>query len=161
MSQQVVHDPGWVTAERAVVVPPFAEVEVEITHRGTLDRDLDVVPWRSPSIHGSHLLRLDITTVDGVVPPAVAQVDATDKRNVPLGRRRVARNDELLMVGAAQADTLVQEDLAAGCVHLHTEVTVFLGAEAEPVRVRAPEESLDSHAAPRGVSQDGANLGLV
>ena len=44
---------------------------------------------------------------------AVAEVDAADERDVVIGPRRAAHDDELLVMAAPASHTFVEEDLAA------------------------------------------------
>src|ERR1700680_4026253 len=91
-----------IATDRAWVVPAFSEAELEISHRRTLDRDLSVMPlWPRP-IDGRHRLMLRIAEVIHVVAPAVTQIDSTDKRDIVLSARRMADQDQLLVMRAAQ-----------------------------------------------------------
>ena len=54
---------------------------------------------------------LPVTVMVGIVAPAVAEIYAADKSNVALGPFSVADDDELLMMGAAEAHALVEQDL--------------------------------------------------
>ena len=94
----------------------------------------------------------------GVIAAAVAEVDPADKGNVADRAVAVPDDHELLVVGAAKADALIEEHLASRFVHQRAEVAVLLGAEPEPVRVRPPEQAFDGHAATHGVAEDGPDL---
>ena len=56
-----------------------------------------------------HRLGLRVAAVLGVVAAAVAEVDAADEGDVQLGPARVAQDDELLVVRAAEPDPHVQQ----------------------------------------------------
>src|SRR5450756_1990130 len=103
------------------------------------------MPGRSCPIHRSHLLVLPVTVMVGIVAPAVAEVNATDKSNVAFGSSGVADDDEFLVMGAAESHALVEQDLPSGRVDLLPEVSVLLGAETKSVHVRPPEQSLYQH----------------
>src|SRR5487761_430066 len=72
----------------------------------------------------------------------------------------MANDDQFLVMGAANADTLVEKNLAAGCVHLDAQMSVLLRAETEPVGVRPPEQPLDACAPTRGCSQDCSDFSI-
>ena len=72
-------------------------------------------------------------------------------------RRRVT--NELLVVAPAAPDALVEQDLAAGLVHLLVEREVLLLAEVRLRRVRPPEQPAHVHAAPGEVGEDVRELG--
>ena len=77
-----------------------------------MDLDLHVVPRRSGTVAVIVELRgLRITAVVFVVVAAVAQVDATDERDVVGRIVRVADDDELLVMAAAAPHPLVEQDL--------------------------------------------------
>jgi hypothetical protein len=71
----------------------------------------------------------------GIVPAAVAQVDAADVGHVQVRTTRVPEHDELLVVGATGADPHVQQAFPAGRFDLVAEVPVFHGAEGQAVEV--------------------------
>ena len=60
---------------------------------------------------GPHALL--ITTVIGIVPAAMVEVDAADERHVVRGAAGVADHDHLLVVAAQRQDALVEQHLAA------------------------------------------------
>src|SRR5487761_274711 len=96
----------------------------------------------------------------GVVASTVTEVDSTDERDVALRTGGMADDDQFLVMGATQTHTLVEQNLAPGCVHLHAQVSVLFGAETKPVGVGPPEESFDAHASARGSSQDCSHFGV-
>jgi hypothetical protein len=163
VSQQVVSDPERIAAERPCVVPAFAEGEFQVPDGRPLDRQLSVMPWRSVPVHGRHRLALAVAVMVGVVAPAVAEVDPANEGNVALRAHRVADDDELLMMRPAKSYALVEEDLGSGFVALLSEMPVLFGAEAEPIQVGPPEQSLDDDTAARRGREDGADrrIGIV
>jgi hypothetical protein len=57
---------------------------------------------------------LPVTMMFGVVAPAVAEVDAADKGNIAFRSFRMTYDDELLVMGAAEPNSLVEQHLAPG-----------------------------------------------
>ena len=93
------------------------------------------MPGRPVSIDRSHRLALPVAVMLGVIAPAMAQIDPSDKRNVALAGICVSDHDELLVVGAAEPHALVQQDLPADRITLLAQVPVLLRAEAQFVQV--------------------------
>ncbi len=151
-------DPQGIAAERTSVLPAFAETEFQVPDGRTLDRDLGIVPGRGRPVDRRHRLALPVALMIGIVAPAVTEIDAADESNVVFGCCRVPCDDELLVVGATESHSLVEQDLAARRVDLLAQVAVLLGAETESVKVRAPEQSSDDHAAPGGRGDDSSYL---
>jgi hypothetical protein len=114
VAQQVMQDPERIAAERASIVPPFAEAEFQVPDRRALDRDLSVMPRRTWPIHRRHRLALPVAVMAGIVSPAVAKVDTANEGNVVIGSACSADDDEFLVVGAAEPHTLVEQDLTPG-----------------------------------------------
>ena len=98
--------------ERRPVVPALPERERDVADGRAANLGLDVVPRRVRPVGGIHLLRLRIPPVVPVVAATVAQVDAADERDVELRPARVAKEHDLLMMGAGPPDPLVQQHLA-------------------------------------------------
>src|ERR1700694_5110570 len=94
-----------------MVIPAFAKTEFQIPYGRPLDCQLRVMPRRSRPVHRSHLLVLPVAVMVGIVAPAVAQVDASNKGNVAFRLFGMADDDELLVMGAAQAHALVEQHL--------------------------------------------------
>ena len=90
----------------------------------------------------------------------MAQVDAAHEGHVTFRLFGVADDDELLVMRAAQPDTLVEQHLAAGRVQLLSETAVLLGAEPEQVQVRPPQQPFDRRTAPRCRGEDSLHLGV-
>jgi hypothetical protein len=109
-----MQDPKGIAAQRASVIPPFAEAEFEVPDGRTLDRELSVMPGRSWPIHRRHGLVLPIAVVVGSVAPTVAEVDAASEGNVALTSSWTSDDDELLVMGAAQPYSLVEKNLSPG-----------------------------------------------
>jgi hypothetical protein len=103
---------------------------------------------------------LRVAVMLGIVTAAVRKVDATDESNITFGCCRVADDHELLMMRAAKSHPLVKKDFTPGRVAFLAQMAVLLGAEAEPVRVRPPEQSLDAYASARSRREDDSDLGL-
>jgi hypothetical protein len=160
MAKQVMQHADGIAAERACVIPSLAEAELKVANGRTVDRKLGVMPGRGSPIHRRHRLTLRIAGMILVVAPAVTQIDAPDESNVSCGPSCVANDYKLLVVGAAEPDTLVKKDLAPSRVQLFPEVTVLRGAEAQPVQVGPPEQPFDDYAAACGGGEDGFNLGV-
>jgi hypothetical protein len=135
MAQQVVHDAERISAERAWVIPPFAERELEIAHGRPLDRKLSVMPRRPGPIDRRHRLALTVSMMHFLIAPAVAEVDASNKSDVALGLLSVTDDNHLLVMRPAPPHSLVEQNLAAGRVHQLAQVPILLGAETEPVEV--------------------------
>jgi hypothetical protein len=133
--QQVVQHAERIATQAAAVIPPFAKRELEVAYRRALDRELRVVPRRPRPVHGRHRLALPVAVVLFLVPPAVAEVDAADEGDVGFRSSGMPDDDKLLVMGAAESHSLVEQHLASGRVDLFSEVTVLLGAEAEPIQV--------------------------
>ena len=114
VAQHVMQNPEGIAAQRASVIPSFAEAEFEVSDGGTLDRELGVMPGRSRSIDRRHRLVLPVAVVVGIVAPAVAQVDAAHEGNIALSPSCMADHDEFLVMGTAESHPLVEKNLPPG-----------------------------------------------
>jgi hypothetical protein len=119
---------------------------------------LDVVPRWSIAVLGIEIDCLRIALVAGVIPPAVAEVDAPDEGDVVVGSRSTTGDDELLVMAAAPPDALVEQDLAARLVDLPDEIDVLLLAEMRLTRVRTPQQTSHVNAAACEVGEHVAHL---
>ena len=106
--------PRVAVVERRRVLPALAERPREVADGGTVDFELNVMPWGSRPVARIEIDGLLVAPVALVVAAAVAQVDPTDERHVPVGRVAVADHEQLLVVAAVSAHTLVEQNLAAG-----------------------------------------------
>ena len=140
------------------ILPPLAEHRLDVSDSRAGDRQLDVVPrWARP-VDRCHRLRLRIAEVLLVVTPGVAEVHASQERDVTVRAARMPKDDELLVVGAPHADPHVQQALAPRRVDVLTELPILLAREGEAVEVRAPDEAPDVDPPPGGLGEDGAHL---
>ena len=114
VAQEIVHEAERIAAERAMVIPTFTKTEFQIPYCRPMDRQLRVMPRGSRPIYRSHFLMLPVAVMVGIVAPAVAQVDASNKGDVAFSLFRMADDDELLVMGAAKAHTLVEQHLTPG-----------------------------------------------
>ncbi len=105
------------------------------------------MPGRARPVGRGERLAERVAPVCGVVATAVAQVDAADESDVPLGPSRVTQYDGLLMVRTAGAHPHVEQAFSARRSDLLTEVTVLAFAELEAVQVRTPDQPLDDDSA--------------
>jgi hypothetical protein len=93
----------------------------------------------------------------GVVAAAMGEVDAAGESHVLVGVGPVD-HDQLLMVGAGTADTLVEQDLASGLVDHVPQVQVLAFAE-RLAQMGAPQQAPHLHAFAGQLGQDLADLG--
>ena len=153
--QQSSHGGSAVEGRR--VVPPFPERERHVVDRRPFDPDLHVVPGRGRAVvRLGEVGGLWVAAVIGVVAPAVCEVHAPDERDVV---RRVvgpAHDHQLLVVGAAAPDALVEEHLTPRVVHRPAEEEV-LGLVVHE-RVRAPDQAAHRDATTRRVGEHRADL---
>jgi hypothetical protein len=157
--EQILEPVHGIARQRRRVGPPFAERRLDVADGRAADRHLDVVPGRALAVLRGHGHRLRVAEVLGVVPAAVAQVDAAHVGDVERGPARVAQHDELLVVRAAAADPHVAQALAAGRLDPVPEVAVFRGAERQPIPVRTPDQPLDDHPALGRFGENRRDLG--
>ena len=116
----------WVAVvERRRVLPALAERPREVADCGTVDLELNVMPWGSRPVARIEIDGLLVAPVALVVAAAVAQIDPTDERHVPVGRVAVADHEQLLVVAAVSAHTLVEQNLAAGPIDSFREMAGF------------------------------------
>ena len=94
-----------------------------------------------------------------VVPPAVAQVDATDERHIAIRSTGMTKDDELLVVRTERAHAHVEQALPPGRLDLGSELTVLGRAELEAIEVRAPYEAAHIDTATGSRSEHRADLG--
>ncbi|CAH0254001.1 hypothetical protein SRABI26_03218 [Arthrobacter sp. Bi26] len=102
------------------VVPPFSKHRQDICHHGATQFEGGIVPGGSFPVPGIHVHRLRISRVVGIVSTGVGKVDPANERDVPRRVVAMADDEDLLVVGAEQAYTLIQKHLAAGVVDLTT-----------------------------------------
>jgi hypothetical protein len=102
------------------VVPPFSEDGEQVPHHGATQFEGGIVPRGSFAVPGIHGQRLRVSRVVGVVPTAVAEVEAADECDVPRRVIAMADDEEFLVMGAEQAYSLIQQHLSAGVVDLTT-----------------------------------------
>jgi hypothetical protein len=88
----------------------------------------------------------------------VAQIDPTDERHVAPGPVRMTNDEQLLVVAAVTAHTLVEEDFAASVIDGLHEVQVLLFAEVVLVRMRPPDQPTHVNVALRQGSQHTCHL---
>jgi hypothetical protein len=100
------------------VVPPFSEHCQHICHHGAAQFEGGIVPRGSFPVPGIHAHRLRVSRVVGVVPTAVGKVDPANERDIQRRIVTTANDEELLMMGAEHAYTLIQQHLSAGVVDL-------------------------------------------
>ena len=93
----------------------------------------------------------------GVVAAAMAQVDAAGEGHVFVGVGPV-HHDQLLVVGARAADTLIEQDLAPGLVDHVPQMQVLALAERLG-HMRAPQQAPHLHALADQLGQHLAHLG--
>lgn len=129
------------------VLPALAEHRVQRVHRRPANLQLDVVPGRAFTVGARHRECLRVAAVRGVVPPAVAEIDAAGEGDVPPGIVVVAEDDELLVVAAATAYPLVQDHLPAVLLDLPVQSPVLVRTERQRVDVRPPDEATHDDAA--------------
>ena len=88
-----------------------------------------------------------------VVASRVTQIDAAGECHVALRLGRMADDDQLLMVRAAEANALIEQHLTAGSLDRLAEMLVLLLAVLELVQVRAPHQALDDDPASGGSAE--------
>ena len=112
------------------ICPTLAKRELQVSNRGPLDLDLDVVPGRRRPVRGRHPQALRIAEMAVPVPAPVAKVDSADKSRGGIGPAGAPDDDQLLVVGTNQPDSHVEQDLTANGIDHVTEVAILPGAEA-------------------------------
>ena len=98
--------------ERVRVVPALDERAQQVADDGAAQLEGRVVPGGAVAVAVVHRLLLRVAAVLGVVAPAVAEVDATDERDVPLAVALVPDDEQLLVVRPEPVDALVEQHLA-------------------------------------------------
>ncbi|WP_367651772.1 hypothetical protein [Curtobacterium sp. MCPF17_052] len=141
------------------VVPALGEHGEHVGDDRAAELHRRVVPRGAVAVPGVHRDRLRVALVPGVVPTAVAQVDAADVGDVARRVVPVLDDEELLVVRAEEPDALVEEDLTASVVDPPPEQLVRLRAERrrDPLTVGAPDEPADLHAGAGTVGEQVAD----
>jgi hypothetical protein len=125
------------------IIPAFSEDSEQLTHNRTSQLKSCIVPWWSITVPGIHCQSLRVACMVGVVATTVREIEPTNERDIPRSIIMVADDEELLMMGAKQSHTLIQEHLPASVVDLPTHQFVRSPADRGryPLSVRSPDKS--------------------
>jgi hypothetical protein len=143
---------------RGAVLPAFPEGEVDVEDRGALQLRLEVAPGRAEAVAGVDPDGVGVADVLRVIAPAARQVDAAQKRDAAAGILWEMDDQELLVVAAEPAHSLVGDQLPAGTVYQSAEHAVRVLVEPDQRRVRPPQQPPDRDASPCEVRQQRTQL---
>ena len=139
--QRSSDDADRIAAQRCRILPALPEHRFDVMHGRPGDGRLDVVPRRGRAVLLSELQGLRVASVVGVVATGVAQVDASDERDVAGRVVAVPDDQHLLMVGAAHTHAHVEQRLRASLLQVLAETPVLPGGESESLGMGTPDQS--------------------